>query len=146
MSGRIQLGGNIQLGPDPNNLTDYSSDISQLVINRRRPGTTRPATYGEPETRQKAGADEYQVTVNLFHDEGDSTNVWAEAWDAMDTEAGELYFEGTYRPGPVSATNPKFTGYMTLVDLDTGHQVGEWRQQNKTWPAHTVTGPIYSES
>jgi hypothetical protein len=142
MSGRIQLGGNIQFGPAPGSLVSYSNDISSVVLNRRRPGQTKPATFGEPETTQKAGADEYQLTVNFFHDEGDVANFWAGVWDAMDTDAGELYFEATLKPGTVSATNPKFTGYVVLVDLDTGGTVGQWKQQGKTWPARAVAGPI----
>lgn len=137
---RIQLAGNLQLGPDVPGLANYSDQISSLVLNRRRPGVTRPATFGDPTTQQRPGADEYQVTINFFHDEGDANSFWAEAWAAMDTATGELYFEGTFGPGAANpATNPKFTGWIQLVDLDTGGTVGEWKQQSKTFPARNVT-------
>lgn len=137
MSGRIQLGGNITV-----NAVDYSEDIAEFVIQRKRPGTTRPATFGDPTVQQKAGADEYMVSINFFHDEGDASNFWAEAWAAMDTASAELPFTGTFKPGAVSPTNPKFTGILVLTELDTGGKVGDWKGQQKTFPAHTVVGPI----
>jgi hypothetical protein len=141
-----QLEGNIQLGTGPGSVTDYSLDISALVINRRRNTVTKPGTFGNPVVEEKASTNQYTVTAVFAGNEGDATGVWAEIWDAMDTDASEVYFEGTFKEGAVSASNPKFTGYIIVTDTDAGGTVGELKQQSKTWPARGVVGPLFSES
>jgi len=134
----MQLEGNIKFGVDPDTLIDYSDEISSLMINYSRNPVTVPATFGNAKERERAGSGKDQVTINFFHDESDAAGFWAECWDAAHSESGELYFTATFKPGPVAPDNPQFEGWVTVLDLDTGGTVGEWKQQSKTWPARDV--------
>lgn len=130
---RIQLDGEIQFGTAPDALTDYSNEVSSLIINMTRPGVERPATYGTPRTETRLGPRQDQVTINFFSDEDEPDGLWTEFYEAMNTDDGELYFSGRH-----SLTGRTWTGIIGVADLDAGTTVGEWKQQSKTFPAREV--------
>lgn len=145
----MQLEGNIQFGMSPDTLVDYSDDISALTLNTQVQTTTKPKTFASAREEQRKSGLVDAVTINFFNDERDPMGFWLACWDAQrdDTTAdgrqpGELYFSATYTPDPPDPdTNPTFTGWVLVGDLDTGGTVGEWKQQSKTWPARSVTKP-----
>lgn len=144
---RIQLGAEIKFGPTLADLTDYSDEVSSLVLNTSRDKVNKPASYGNPRGEQRLGVRSDQVTLNFFSDEADPTGLWAEFFDALaNTDAGELYFSAKYKDGPVSTSNPKFVGIIGISDIDTGTPVNEWKAQSKTYPAREVNGPITAGS
>lgn len=143
---RIQLEGEIKFGTDPNDLTDYSDEVSSLVLTTTRAQVERPATYGVPRTEQRLGARSDMVTLNFFSDESVPDGLWAEFYAAATTtDSGEVYFSAKFADGPTSATNPLFTGILAIAEMDTGTTVGEWKQQSKTYPARSVQGPLDSD-
>lgn len=147
MSGyETQLEGNIQLGSGPGSLTDYSLDISALIIEKIRNTVQKPGTFGNANVEEKASTTQYRVQVVFAGNEGDATGVWAEIWDAMDTDTSELYFEGSFKEGAISATNPRFTGYMICTQNMAGGTVGQLKQVSVTWPARSIVGPLFTES
>jgi hypothetical protein len=44
----------------------------------------------------------------------------------------------------VSSSNPKFTGFIVVAELDTGAPVSQVRRQTKTYPARDLSGPLTS--
>lgn len=147
MSGyEIQLEGNIQLGTGPGSLTDYSLDVSALIIEKIRNTVQKPGTFGNPTVEDKASTTQYRVQVVFAGNEGDATGVWAEIWDAMDTPTSEIYFEGSFKPGDVSVSNPKFTGFMIATQNMAGGTVGQNKQVSVTYPARGIVGPLFTDS
>lgn len=124
----IQLEGNIEIGG-----TDYSDEITSLVINMRRNTTTRPATFGNANRSQKAGDAENSVTINFINDTV-STALQAELLAAIQTDSAELTFAATLLDEAVGADNPTYSGTMIVTDLDIGGDVGVENQQRKTYP------------
>lgn len=144
---RIQLEGEIRFGSALTlaSMTDYSDEVSSLVINLTREQKDRPATYGVPRTEKRLGAEADQVTLNFFGDEAEPTGLWVAFFEAFRTDSGELYFSAKYKDGVASATNPRFTGIISIADLDAGSTVGEWKQQSKTYPAREVSDLLITD-
>jgi hypothetical protein len=145
----IQLEGSIKFSviddtgiPDTVSLTEFGAEITSLVINRTRETVARPPTFANAASEQRAGAKADSVTINFFGDETTAADFWNMAWEATELAPCELYFEATWKLGPVSATNPKFTGIVMVTDLELGGTVNEYKQQSKTWPARSVTRSI----
>lgn len=144
---RIQLGAEIKFGPSLASLTDYSDEVSSLVLNITRNTVTRPATYGNPNEEMRAGARRDQVTINFEADDGTPSSLLNEFLDAaINTDSAELYFSAKYKDEPVSSTNPKYVGIILISDLDVGTAVNDWKAQSKTFPAREVAGPITAGS
>lgn len=127
-----QLKGNIKLGPVTASV-DYSSFITSLVIHRTRESISVPATFGTGRATQVAGALGETLEINFFSST-DAASVWAMIYDILDTDASELKWEATLNTGAVSADNPKFSGTITILALDSGGTVGSLRQQTQTYP------------
>lgn len=144
MTDLIQGAAVVMLGPDPDNLTDYSCYISEFVINEGRLLTVKAPSFGSPATEQKAGSDTASVVMTFLAVPNASSGLWWELRRAKRTVSGELYFEVKYADTTVSASNPKYTGYLVVSDLDTGAAGYTARRQSKTLPARAVSDPITS--
>lgn len=144
---RIQLEGEIRIGTALTlaATTDYSDEVSSLMVNVTREQVTRPATYGTPRTEQRLGARSDQVTLNFFSDEAEPTGLFVAFWEAFLTDEGELYFSAKWKAGAAAADNPRVTGIISIADLDAGTTVGEWKQQSKTYPAREVSDLLITD-
>lgn len=141
----LQLKGNLKLGPEDQStptVTDYSGAITSIVINRERSSVTIPPTLKDARETEKAGPLRESVTINFFSDV-DAASIWAELYDAMDTDSAILYFEGNLNEGATGADNPQFSGYFSVLGLETGADVGTLREQSQTYPVYVgdVAGP-----
>lgn len=134
-----QLKGNIKLGVVTANI-DFSNYITSLMIHRSRESITVPATFGTGRVTQVAGALSESLEINFFSST-DAASMWAMLYDALDTDTSEIKWEGTLNTGIVSADNPKFSGTITILSLDTGGTVGSLRAQTQTYPI-TAAGVI----
>ena len=150
MSTYVQLKGNLSLGPEDQetpDVTDYSRYISSLSVMRERTSITVPPNLETARESEVAGP--MKETVGMqFHSGVAAASLGAELWDAMDTDSSILYFEGTLEPGAVSADNPKFSGYISVLTLETGADVGTLRQQSQTYPVYVgdvqhTSGPVF---
>lgn len=144
MTDVIQGAAVVMLGPDAGSLTDYSCYISEFVINEQRVLTVKSPSFGSPASEQKAGADTASVTMTYLAVPHGTSGLWWELRRARGTTTGELYFEVKYDNVAVSASNPKYTGYIVVSDLDTGAAGYTARRQSKTFPARAVSDPITS--
>lgn len=145
---RIQLEGEIRFGSALTlaGTTDYSDEVSSLILNFTRAQVERPPTYGVPRSEQRLGAETQQGTINFFGDESEPTGLWIAFFEALrETDSGELFFSAKYKSGAASATNPRFEGIISIADLDAGSTVGEWKQQSKTYPMRDVAGPLITD-
>lgn len=129
----IQLKGNLKLGPTAGTAVEFGASVSAFIIKRTRAGVTVPPTLATARGSQAAGALDEAVQIDFFSTTA-ASSVWAELYDALDTDSSELYFEGTLNPGAVSADNPKWSGKITILSLDTGAAVGALRTQSQTYP------------
>lgn len=129
----IQLGGTILLGPNSGSAVDYSDKISQLTINFQRPTRTIPATFGQPIESEAAGPGKQTVTLT-FYSTTAANDVWMELYDAIVSDAAELYFSATYDTDAVSTDNSRWEGTMVVTSLDTVPEVGSLRVQTQSYP------------
>jgi len=127
-----QLKGNIKFGLVTANL-DFSNFVTSLVIHRTRESITVPATFGTGRSSQVAGALAETLEINFFSST-DAASMWATMYDILDTDASELKWEATLNTGAVGPDNPKFSGTIVLLALDTGGTVGNLRAQTQTYP------------
>ena len=124
----------IQLeGPVTINSTDYSDYITSLVITRRRETTNKPATFGNSRSSQKAGSIVEEVTINFLNGIA-ASEVWAELWDAIDTDTAELTFSARLDDAVIGTDNPSFSGTMVVTGVSVGGDVGIQNQQRWTFP------------
>lgn len=142
MAYAVQRDAVVQLGADSGSLTDYSSEVSEFIINEQRLLTQKSPSFGSPTTEQKASSGTATVTITFAANPHATTGLLAAMRTAQATVAGELYFDVKYGSASVSSSNPKFTGYIVVSDIDTGGRIGEVRRISKTFPARSVSAPI----
>lgn len=124
----LQLEGPITIGGN-----DYSDEITSVIIRRRRTGVTAPATYGNARETDAAGAIKEEIQLNFLNGRA-ATKVWAELWDAIDTDSAELAFTVRLDSGAIAADNPSFQGTMVVMGVEVGGQVTQHNQQSWTFP------------
>jgi hypothetical protein len=141
---RVHKGGLIQLGLDAGSLVNYSGDFKLFECVRTRALVQKAPSFGSPEIEQKAAAVSHVVNCELATNEGDATGIWQLLWDAQATTTGEVYFSVVVGRGSVSATNPKFTGWLVVDELSFGSAPDSVRSQTRSFPARAVSDPITS--
>ena len=129
----------------PGTYTDFSDELAALVIKRSRNTVDRKPTYGDARTIKRAADLVEQVTVNYLGDITAASGFWSMVWEALETAPCNLAFKATYKEGAVSATNPMFTGFVTVVDVEAGAPAAGSNWQSKTWPAFGITGPLSAD-
>lgn len=134
----IQLTGNLYIGTVTTEQlaasgTDYSASISSMVIKRTRTAVTVPPTLANIRETEKAGALKEMLEINFFSGV-DAASVWAELYDAIDTDSATLQFKGNLNSGPTGPDNPEFSGSIVVLGVDTGADVGALRAQTQTFP------------
>ena len=133
----LQLKGNLMLGPITAD-TDVSAYVTAMTIKRSRTSIGIPATLATGEDSEAAGAGKTVIELAFFSDFS-ADSIWDVLNAALDTPASELLFEGTLEEGVVSATNPKWTGTLIVMGVDTGGVVGALRSQSVTYPVKQGT-------
>lgn len=124
----LQLEGPITIGA-----VDYSDEIVRVTIRKRRNMIVRPATFGNRNETDKAGAAKNEIQIDFLNNRTAAT-VWAELWDAIDTDSAELAFTARLDDGAIGADNPEFSGVMIVNGVEVGGQVGVYNQQSWTFP------------
>ena len=138
----FQFGGVFQLGPDPDSLTDHTCDIAGFVITEGRATVVKAPTFSNPQTEQKAAAGFGTVAMTFATNSGDAAGLWQAMRTAMLTTTGEMFFQVRYSTAAVSATNPRFTGYLVVSGLDTGAPVNQALRQTQSFGARALSGPL----
>lgn len=134
MSIPIQLEGNIKFGTTTAG-TQYNSEITSLVINRTAEIITAPGTFANAITDPNAGVETQTLAVNFLGDPLSASSFINALWEAMETDEKILFWAATLTISTtVAATNPKYSGRIVVSDLDIGGDVGQLRQQSKTYP------------
>jgi hypothetical protein len=141
---RVHKGGLIQLGLDSGSLATYSDDFRLFECVRTRGVVLKAPSFGSPAVESKAAATSHVVNCEFATNEGSSSGIWQLMWTAQATTTGELYFSVVVGRGSVSATNPKFTGYLLVTDLGFGSAPNQVRSQTRSFPARAVSNPLSS--
>jgi hypothetical protein len=140
----IQQIAELELGTDPDYLTDYTCEVSEFVILRTREPVP-VTTFATDETRVILAKPSWVVRITFLATFHASEGLWWELNEAADTDSGELYFSVVYDAGTVSAGNPKFTGFIQVAGLEIGAPAYTTRRQSQVFPAYSVLGPLSSE-
>ena len=124
----LQLEGPVTIGGQ-----DYSDEITSVIIRRRRNIITSPATWGNSREVGAAGALQEEIQINFLNHYA-ATKVWAELWDAIDTDSAELAFTVRGSDAAIGADNPSFEGVMIVTGVEVGGAVMQHNQQSWTFP------------
>lgn len=129
----IQLGGKLELGPVGGPLIDFSDNVTQFRLGIERNVVTRPPTLGDPTEVDLAGHRKGTLTIAFFSDI-DATSIWAELYDTIMTDLSQFDWSGLWNPGVVGVNNRRYFGTATLMNLDTGNEVGALRDNEVSCP------------
>jgi hypothetical protein len=124
----IQLKGNLSIGG-----TDVSAFVSSMIIKRERVSVTVPPTLGNIREVQKAGALKEALEITFFSSTA-AASLWADLYDALDTDSAELAFVGNLSDAATGPDNPEFSGTIVVLGVDSGAAVGALREQSQTYP------------
>lgn len=124
----LQLEGPVTVGG-----TDYSDEITSVIIRRRRNMITSPATWGNARETDAAGALKEEIQFNFLNHYA-ATKFWAELWDAIDTATGELAFTVRGSSAAIGVDNPSFSGTMVVTGVEVGGQALQHNSQSWTFP------------
>lgn len=133
----LQLKGNLMLGPVTAD-TDVSEWVTKFTLQQTRTSIAIPATLATGQDSQAAGAAAAALELDFFSDFG-ADSIWDILMTAIATDTSELLFSGTLDPGAVSATNPEWSGTITVLGVATGGTVGGLRTQSLTFPVKAGT-------
>jgi hypothetical protein len=123
----IQLTGDLEIEGQ-----DVSAFVHSMIIRRTRNSVTVPPTLANIREVTKAGALVESLEIR-FHSSLAASSLWAELYDAIDTDSAELTFVGKLNPGAVGVDNPEFSGSFVVMGIDTGADVGALREQTQTY-------------
>lgn len=121
------LTGNLEI-----NGVDVSDQVTQFKFSGARAEVEIPATFG---TRQSVGPgnDTYEVMIDYLSDV-DATALTQIFWTALADAEGTVEVGGTFRPGVVSATNPKWVGVALVTAAGLGGEVNTVGVDSQTFP------------
>jgi len=115
------------------NTVDVSSGVTSFAFSGERETIDIPPTFGTSKT-YAAGTDSYQVEVSYFTNVATPTLLTSVFWDALATNAGTVTVSGTFSPGPVSATNPRYTATAVVTGVGIGGDVNTLAMDSQTFP------------
>lgn len=122
----IQLKFGLTLGS-----TAYEDKISSMILRTVRDQVAVPPTGGNMQRSAAPGAT-YQELIVTFRSSHAAASIWAELWDAIVADDGEVAFSGMKNDGAASADNPVFSGTARLFQLDSFGTAGQLREQTVT--------------
>lgn len=130
----IQLEGAILFGSDDATAVDVSAEVFRVTINEERATSTRRPTFANATESVRAGASRATATI-AFEELLDPTEsaAHAEATAAIRRDDARMYLSATLKPGAVSASNPRYHGYVVVDSVTTGGEVGAELEQEQTW-------------
>lgn len=121
------LKGNLKI-----NDTDVSEQVTAFKFMGVRAEVEIPATFG---TRQSVagGNDTYQAQVDYLSDL-DAEALTQIFWEALADDTGTVELSGTFRAGPISATNPEWIGTALVTGSGVGGDVNTVAVDSQTFP------------
>lgn len=145
--GLIQLYANITFGLSPAEQVDYSGEVAELELTAVADTVELPPRFGDTEIISARSFERWTASLR-YHRLSGQDSLWRLLWDSRNLPAdlgagrmrGEIYFTGTYHPGPSDYfDNPRFGGWMMIRDIKVGAPVKELREHRTSWPARAVT-------
>lgn len=121
------LTGNLTIGG-----TDVSEQVTAFTFSGERDTVEIPATLGA-RMSFAGGNDKYEVEIEYLSDT-DATAVSQILWTALADTAGTIEVAGTFRPEPVSATNPQWVATALVTGVGIGGTVNEVGVDSQTFP------------
>jgi hypothetical protein len=129
-----QLEGSIKFGADSGSAVEVGTEVFSLKLIEERATNTRRPTFANAVESVRAGASKNMFEVEFEETLDPSTSLAHKAVTAaVRSDSGEMYVEGTLKPGTVSASNPKYSGTVIVDSVSTGGEVGSELEQSHTW-------------
>ncbi len=128
------LRGNLKIGADAATAISAADAVHAFTLSASRETAEVPAVLATGDGSTRAGATTYEITIEYLGDDTTTTTLWNQLWDAVNTNAGTLYFAGTFHDGVVSATNPQYAGNFIVTGAAIGGTVGEIVTDEQTFP------------
>lgn len=111
--------------------TAYEGKISSMILRTVRDRIEVPPTGGSLQRSAAPGAT-YQELIITFRSSHAAASIWAELWDAIVADDGEVAFSGMKNDGAASADNPVYSGTVRVFQLDSFGTAGQMREQTVT--------------
>jgi len=129
------LRGNLKIGDDSATAQDVSTYVTQFELLLTSTDVTVPMTFGDVAQQTRMGPETNTITATYFNDSGASTisGLLIAAYEAKT----ELYFEGTFQPGAVSATNEVYFGQFVPKTTMVGGTAGALGIATSSWPVNS---------
>ena len=121
------LKGNIEI-----ETVDVSDQVASLTFMGSRDSVNLRATYGVSKSFAP-GDDSYECGIDL--NQGvEATDLSMILFDQLTDAEGTIVVSGTFKPGAISATNPKFTGTALVTSFEIGGEVNTEGTSTFTFP------------
>jgi hypothetical protein len=117
--------------------TDHSLEITEFVLMPTRNTVTIPATYGDAEERDEAGAMKTSCTITCKNELAAAT-IHRALWTAMLTDDAQLPFSVKYSTAATGADNPLWVGNLVVTEIKIGTEVNGARQMTQTFPVNSL--------
>lgn len=114
------------------NGVDVDDQVTQFKFMGARSQVDIPATFGS-RLSYAGGNDSYTVQIDYLQDT-DATALTQIFWTALADDEGTITVAGTMRPGPVSASNPEWTGTALVLGVGIGGEVNTVGIDSQTFP------------
>lgn len=139
MGAMIQLGGSIKFGATAT--TTVYTGVSKLVLHLGVNKVERKPTFDDPRVYGRQGARVDTIEVVGEADMNDAAGFWTLFLAQFQADA-PVFFDASFRPGAVSATNQQWSGSFLVDGLDIGGEVGTEYETSRTFDLIAVQGPV----
>jgi hypothetical protein len=128
------LRGNLKIGADSGSAVDVSDAVTKFRIAAQANEVQIPATLSTDATSRKGGV-KYTIDIDYLANDEAATELFRVFWAAVTQNGeGELYFEGSFRDGAVSAANPKWSGNFVVLSAALGGDADGLATDSSTFP------------
>ncbi len=127
------LTGSLKLGADPGSAVEVNDEITAFRIIANATDITVPAVFSTGVEGHLMGPSNYQLGLSYLVNPQDADGVSNILLDAI-MSGDPVYYQGTFFPGPVSASNKQYSGYFIPTSTNMGGDVGTLMSDSQTFP------------
>lgn len=142
--------GGLKVGSSAGTAVDVSSVVQSFRLQAVRDEVPIPPTLTSTVRTSRVGFASWTCTLVYFSNP-DATaagyltrQLLAALTDTAASPPGSLYFEGTYKAGVPSTSNPKWSGRFLVTGVGYGGEVGEVSTDSQTYPMTGAPSEAFS--
>jgi hypothetical protein len=141
--------GGLKVGASAGTAVDVSGVVASFRFQCDRDLVPIPPTLASTVRSTRVGFADWTVELVYFSNP-DATSATlltrqfiAAVADLAASPPGSLYYEGTFKAGPVSTANPKWSGRFLVTGVGYGGGVGEVSSDTETFPLTAAPTEVY---